>query len=90
MGSQAHTMTLMAASVGSALLYGITSTSMAFLNKIVLDVYGFNYPLTIMSIQMVVTFVISEYALSWHYIYENSISVAFKRQIPAPTKPMMW
>ena len=62
MGSQAHTMTLMAASVGSALLYGITSTSMAFLNKIVLDVYGFNYPLTIMSIQMIVTFMISEYA----------------------------
>ena len=51
-------MTSMAASVGSALLYGITSTSMAFLNKIVLDVYGFNYPMIIMTLQMVVSFVI--------------------------------
>lgn len=57
-GSKAHTMTSMAASVGSALLYGITSTSMAFLNKIVLDVYGFNYPMIIMTLQMVVSFVI--------------------------------
>lgn len=56
MGSQGHTMTLMAASIGTALLYGLTSTSMAFINKIVLGVYSFNFPLTIMTAQMAVTF----------------------------------
>lgn len=61
MGSRAHTMTVMAASIGSALLYGITSTSMAFINKIVLDVYGFNFPMIIMTLQMVVSFFIGKY-----------------------------
>lgn len=58
MGSKAHSMTMMAASVGSAFLYGFTSTSMAFLNKIVLDVYSYDYPLFIMTLQMIVSFTI--------------------------------
>lgn len=61
--SYTNTVTLMAASVGSAFLYGITSTSMAFLNKIVIDVYKFNYPLTIMTIQMAVTFIARKFKL---------------------------
>lgn len=75
MGSQAHTMTLMAASVGSALIYGITSTSMAFLNKVVLDVYGFNYPMTIMTIQMALTFLIGKHVnqLSPKTLYKRSL-----------------
>ena len=64
MGSRAHTMTSMAASVGSALLYGIISTSMAFLNKAVLAVYEFNYPMTIMTAQMAVTFLVCKFNLS--------------------------
>jgi len=61
MGSQTHQMTIMAASVGSALLYGITSTSMAFLNKVVLDVYNYDLPTFIMVAQMVVTMIISKF-----------------------------
>ena len=44
--------------MGAALFYGICSVSMAFLNKILMDIYGFDFPISILVIQMGTTIVI--------------------------------
>lgn len=43
-----------------AFLYGITSASMAFVNKAVLTSYGYNYPLFIVSCQMIFSIILLE------------------------------
>ncbi|GFT22845.1 hypothetical protein NPIL_274731 [Nephila pilipes] len=40
-------------SIGSAILYGICSTSMAFANKTVITSYSFDFPFSIMACQMI-------------------------------------
>ncbi|XP_067949330.1 uncharacterized protein [Watersipora subatra] len=85
MGSRAHTMTMMAASVGSALLYGITSTSMAFLNKLVLAVYDFNFPMTIMTAQMAVTFTILQVLNHFNFLQLTPLSRKNLTQFSGPT-----
>lgn len=44
--------------MGAAVFYGICSVSMAFLNKILMDIYGFDFPISILVIQMGATIVI--------------------------------
>lgn len=39
----------------AALSYGVCSATMAFANKVVMNTYGFNYPFTLMALQMVVS-----------------------------------
>ena len=41
-----------------AVLYGAVSTSMAFINKAVMNTYDFNYPYFIMTCQMVFTLIV--------------------------------
>ena len=43
-----------------ALVYGICSASMAFANKAVLSTYSYNYPVFLVTVQMIVTIVILE------------------------------
>ena len=49
-----------AQSVGSCLLYGVCSISMAFLNKVLLNTYKFDFPYTIMVGQMLFTVALLE------------------------------
>ncbi|XP_014677618.1 PREDICTED: solute carrier family 35 member D3-like [Priapulus caudatus] len=46
--------------IGAAVFYGVCSSSMAFLNKAVLNTYGFNYPFFIMTLQMLFSVVVLE------------------------------
>lgn len=49
-----------ASALMAALFYGILSLSMSFLNKAVISQYRFNFPLFILSCQMMLTFVVLE------------------------------
>lgn len=47
-------------SIGSAVLYGICSTSMAFTNKTVITSYSFDFPFFIMACQMIICIIFLE------------------------------
>lgn len=46
--------------LGIAILYGLTSASMAFVNKVVLTSYHFNYPIFLVVVQMLVSIIALE------------------------------
>ncbi|XP_064078018.1 uncharacterized protein LOC135195615 isoform X2 [Macrobrachium nipponense] len=49
------------AAVSSAVLYGVLSLSMAFLNKTIISSYGFDYPFFILFCQMTLTMCVMEF-----------------------------
>ncbi|XP_055932548.1 solute carrier family 35 member D3-like isoform X8 [Argiope bruennichi] len=66
-------------SISSALLYGICSTSMAFINKLVMTSYKFDFPFLIMTCQMMFCIIFIEFLRmnSAFYIPRYSLKLVF-------------
>ncbi|GIY21887.1 hypothetical protein CEXT_520981, partial [Caerostris extrusa] len=56
-------------SIGSAVLYGISSTSMAFANKTVITSYQFDFPFFIMACQMMLCIIFLEVLRIYNVVY---------------------
>ena len=71
--------------ISSAIFYGLCSASMAFANKALVSSYEFNYPFTILVLQMLVSIVMVEIAVRSGWVELPPYSIARGRLFLLPS-----